>query len=162
MEILKETSNSTTSSPPSGGGGSCSPPLGAGLSTPLHHWSSPDRYGILKEFAKENRKNMTLAENYLWRQMMGNFKEAKFKRQFIIGDYIADFASIKLNLIIEVDGGYHSEPIQIEDDAVRTAWLNKMGWTVIRFTNEEVLYDIDNVLKAIQSQINNLIQKNPK
>lgn len=101
---------------------------------------------------------MTLAENYLWRQLMGNFKEAKFKRQYIIGDYIADFASIKLNLILEVDGGYHSEPIQIEDDAVRTEWLNKMGWKVIRFTNEEVLNNINKVLECIQSQINNLIQ----
>ncbi len=118
-----------------------------------YKWASPDRYELLKEFAKENRLHMTDAENFLWLHLMNHLKEAKFKRQFIIGDYIADFASIKHRLVIEVDGAYHSEPIQIENDEIRTSWLNKMGWKVVRFSNEEVFCDIQSVLHIIENNI---------
>ncbi|MCQ2197881.1 MAG: endonuclease domain-containing protein [Bacteroidaceae bacterium] len=119
------------------------------MNKPNFTYASPDRYQLLKEFANKNRKNQTPAENYFWRAL----KEAKFpisfKRQFIIGDYIADFANIDASIIVEIDGAYHCEPIQIENDAVRTAWLNRMGWHVIRFTNDEVLYDIKRVLNTL-------------
>ena len=118
-----------------------------------YKWASPDRYELLKEFAKENRLHMTDAENFLWLHLMIHLKETKFKRQFIIGDYIADFASIKHRLVIEVDGAYHSEPIQIENDKIRTSWLNKMGWKVVRFSNEEVFCDIQSVLHIIENNI---------
>ncbi len=120
-----------------------------------YKWAAVDRYSLLKDFARENRLHMTDAENYLWVHLMKKNTGEKFKRQYIIGDYIADFACISKHLIIEVDGGYHSEPLQIEDDVVRTAWLEKMGWKVIRFTNEEVLADINTVLNIIREHINN-------
>jgi len=118
-----------------------------------YKWAAPDRYGLLKEFAKQNKEHMTYAENFLWIHLLGSSLGVKFRRQFIIGDYIADFACLPKRFVIEVDGGYHSEPIQIEDDEMRTMWLNRMGWKVIRFSNDEVLHDITSVLNIIKDNI---------
>jgi len=73
---------------------------------------------------------------------VGNFS-------IFIGDFIVDFICLDKKLIIEVDGGYHSEPRQIEDDALRQQWLEKRVFRVIRFTNEELEFDSDNVCKRI-------------
>lgn len=112
--------------------------------------ASPDRYGLLKVFARENRKNATLAESVLWEHLREGVSGERFLGQHIIGDYIADFVSRHGGLIIEVDGGYHSEPRQQEDDELREEYLEKRGYHIIRFTNEEVLYNIDNVLETIE------------
>ena len=112
--------------------------------------ASPDRYGLLKVFARENRKNATLAESVLWEHLREGVSGERFLRQHIIGDYIADFVSRHGGLIIEVDGGYHPEPRQQEADELREEYLEKRGYHIIRFTNEEVLYDIDNVLETIE------------
>ena len=116
--------------------------------------SSPDRYEMLRAYARENRKNATLAEQYLWEHLRGGALGVDFLRQHIIGDYIADFASRHDGLIIEVDGGYHAERQQAESDAVRTEELEQKGYHVMRFTNEEVLNDIDNVLQQIENYFN--------
>lgn len=75
-------------------------------------------------------------------------------RQYIIGDYIADFVNLYMKLVIEVDGGYHMERTQQEDDAIRTQWLEEHGFRVIRFTNEEVLFDLDHTLDVILEHLN--------
>lgn len=116
--------------------------------------ASPDRYELLKAFARENRKNATLAENVLWEYLRNGELGEKFLRQHIIGDYIVDFVSRHDGLVIEVDGGYHSEPRQQEEDKLREEVLEQMGYHVIRFTNEEVLCDIENVLNQIENHIN--------
>ena len=116
--------------------------------------ASPDRYGLLKVFARENRKNATPAEDLLWGYLKGNSLGVKFLRQHIIGDYIVDFVSRHGGLVIEVDGGYHSEPRQQVDDERREEALEGMGYHVIRFTNEEVLYDIDKVIEQIEHYFN--------
>ena len=116
--------------------------------------ASPDRYGLLKAFARENRKNATLAEMVLWEYLRDGELGEKFLRQHVIGDYIVDFVSRHGGLVIEVDGGYHSEPRQQEDDKTREEYLEQMGYHVIRFTNEEVLYDIENVLNQIENYFN--------
>lgn len=113
--------------------------------------ASPDRYELLKAFARENRKNATLAENVLWEYLRNGELGEKFLRQHIIGDYIVDFVSRHDGLVIEVDGGYHSEPRQQEGDKLREEVLEQMGYHVIRFTNEEVLCDIENVLNQIEN-----------
>ena len=113
--------------------------------------ASPDRYELLRSFARENRKNMTLAECVLWEAIRNGNLGHKFLRQHIIGDYIVDFLCRDNGLIIEVDGGYHSERTQQDSDEVRAAWLESQGYSVIRFTNEEILQDIENVLKEIES-----------
>ena len=113
----------------------------------------PDRYPILKAYAKENRANPTLAEDILWQHLRCGQIGIKFLRQHIIGDYIADFASREQGLIIEVDGAYHTEPQQQIEDALREEALEQMGYHVLRFTNEEILYDIDNVITQIENQL---------
>jgi very-short-patch-repair endonuclease len=104
---------------------------------------------LLREYARKNRRNATLAEQYLWEHLRGNALGVDFLRQHIIGDYIVDFVSRHGGLVIEVDGGYHSEPQQQEDDEVREYNLQRMGYHVMRFANEEVLYDIDKVIRQI-------------
>ena len=112
--------------------------------------ASPDRYGLLKQFAKENRQNMTVAERYLWDHLRDYQHTYHFRRQHIIGDYIVDFVSLEYKLVIEVDGGYHAERQQMEDDARRTEDLNHMGFDVVRFTNEEVLFDTGKTLERLR------------
>ena len=113
--------------------------------------ASPDRYALLKDFAKENRRNMTLAESVLWDELRTLDVGTRFNRQHVIGDYIVDFVSQREGLVIEVDGGYHAERQQQEDDTIRQQALERMGCQVMRFTNEEVLYDTDNVISQIES-----------
>ena len=110
----------------------------------------PDRYGLLKEYARENRRNQTLAETILWDNIKDEALGVKFLRQHIIGDYIVDFLARSEGLIIEVDGAYHAERQQKENDALRTDILQRMGYSVMCFTNEQVLYDIDSVIQQIK------------
>ena len=114
--------------------------------------SSPDRYDILKGFARENRKEMTDAEQWLWEHLR-TIPEFRFRRQHPIGDYIVDFVCLRLNLIIEVDGAYHNEPQQQEEDAIRSEYLREQGFIILRFKNEEVLYDTETVIQTINKEI---------
>ena len=114
--------------------------------------SSPDRYDILKGFARENRKEMTDAEQWLWEHLR-TIPEFRFRHQHPIGDYIVDFVCLRLNLIIEVDGAYHNEPQQQEEDAIRSEYLREQGFIILRFKNEEVLYDTETVIQTINKEI---------
>ena len=113
--------------------------------------SSPDRYGLLKDFARENRKNATQAEQILWEHLRNNGIGQGFLRQHVIGDFIVDFVSRHDGLVIEVDGGYHAERQQQEDDKEREQALERMDYHVIRFTNEEVLFNLDKVIEQIRA-----------
>ena len=122
-----------------------------------YNTASPDRYLLLKDFAQTNKRFPTDAERLLWKHIRAKQLSFKFNRQHIIGDYIVDFVCVEKRLVIEVDGGYHSEYEQIEKDEFRTQRLRDLGFHVIRFKNEKVLEDIANVLKIIT---NNLINRN--
>ena len=115
-----------------------------------------DRYQLLKDFARENRKNPTLAETVLWQSLKSDTIGTKVLRQHIIGDYIVDFLIPYYNLVIEVDGGYHADRTQQEDDAVRSDFLNSNGFCVMRFTNEQVLYDTQETINRIKEIINKI------
>ena len=117
--------------------------------------ASVDRYKLLKEFAKENRRHMTDAEKVLWKVLRQSKCSFKFRRQHPIYDYIADFICLEKRLIIEVDGAYHCELQQQEDDQIRTDILSDMGYKVLRFTNDEVLSSPHTVLNMIKDEINN-------
>lgn len=114
-------------------------------------------YDVLKEFAKENRKHQTEAERSLWTELRRNQLGYTFKRQHIIGSYIADFVCLDYKLIVEVDGGYHSQPEQMFLDEMRTKWLEQVGYKVIRFKNEEIIGDIERVLNIIFFSIKKII-----
>lgn len=116
--------------------------------------SSPDRYLILKNFAQQNRRNPTMAECVLWENLRaGRLDGRKFYRQHIIADYIVDFLCHDDGLVIEVDGAYHLERDQIDSDEQRTQHLERLGYRVIRFTNEEVIDDIESVLETIRNEL---------
>ena len=115
--------------------------------------AASDRYGLLKDFARENRKNATLAEYVLWENIRNKSLGVEFRRQHIIADYIADFVCLDKMLIVEVDGGYHSEAAQQEEDESRTERMARFGFRIIRFTNEEVLNGIGNVLQKIRTSL---------
>ncbi|MBN1767747.1 MAG: DUF559 domain-containing protein [Prolixibacteraceae bacterium] len=144
----------TPPSPLKGGGGSCKTETPEHLTfvdehNSMHHGAMP----ILFELAKNNRLNPTDAEDFLWKQIAGSKLGVRFKRQHPIAYFIADFYCHKARLIIEVDGGYHNIPSQYEYDCNRDFELEELGLKVIRFTNEEVLFDIENVLKRIKEEI---------
>ena len=73
--------------------------------SPYPQLADPYYYGLLKQFAKENRNNMTEAENALWTFLKGGSLGVKFRRQYIIGMYIVDFLCLEKKLITEGDGG---------------------------------------------------------
>ena len=110
-------------------------------------------YDLLKEFASNNRKHPTEAESILWDYLKRSGVGAPFRRQHIIGNYIADFVCLPARLVIEIDGGYHQLPQQEANDEVRTKWLNEQGFNVIRFTNEEVIANIESVLQTIKEHL---------
>lgn len=118
--------------------------------------ADPILYGILKENAKAHRSNPTEAEACLWEKLQGKQLEGyKFRREHIIEDIIVDFVCLSKQLVVEVDGGYHDEPEVQKLDQLKTEILNKRGYRVIRFTNEEVLNDLqsvcDKILVSLQS-----------
>ena len=112
--------------------------------------ADPTRYIILKEQAAWNRNHPTEAESLLWNYLRCDGLGRPFKRQHIIGDYIVDFVCLSEKLIVEIDGGYHSLPEQVISDEQRTEWLEKRGFRIVRFTNNEVFYDIKDVLETIK------------
>ena len=104
--------------------------------------------------ARELRKNMTPAEKLLWQRLRNYQLDGfYFRRQHPIKYFIADFYCASADLIVEVDGGVHNAPDAQEWDINRTAELEKLGITVIRFTNEEVINDTENVIQKIRYQL---------
>ena len=92
---------------------------------------------------------------FLWEVLRGNQFGEKFRRQHIIDDIIVDFVCLSKNLVIEVDGGYHQNPEVLELDRIKTEILNELGYQVIRFTNEEVLGNINSVIQSIKDELKN-------
>jgi methionine--tRNA ligase/methionine--tRNA ligase beta chain len=116
--------------------------------------SDTTTYGLLKQFALENRATPTEAENILWQIVRGKKLDSfKFRRQHIIGTYIADFVCLSKKLIVEIDGLIHELPENKLSDAARTAELEKFGFEVIRFANNEVINNTDEVLNLILNKL---------
>ena len=115
------------------------------------HTADPMLYGELKRRAEEMRKNPTEAESVLWDALRGNGLGVKFRQQHIIEDFIVDFYCNEYKVTVEIDGGYHKEADQMKSDEERTARLNELGYTELRFANEEILCDLDRVLKTIKT-----------
>tara|TARA_R110002126_G_scaffold181187_2_gene329936 strand:- start:22627 stop:25704 length:3078 start_codon:yes stop_codon:yes gene_type:complete len=120
------------------------------------HWKTADplNYSLLLEHSKKMRNQPTEAESLLWNVLSNKkLKGYKFRRQHIIGNYIADFICLKTNLIVEVDGSIHQLPENKVSDKERTEWLQEEGYRVVRFTNNEVLSDLDKVLEEIKQEL---------
>ena len=105
--------------------------------------------------ARNLRKNSTIQERRLWNLLKNRqFHNLKFKRQQPIGDYIVDFICKEAKIIIEIDGGQHNEPENIEYDKTRTEYLNTLGYKVIRFWNNEIYENIEGVILRLKEEIN--------
>jgi very-short-patch-repair endonuclease len=120
--------------------------------SPKWNTADPSLYDLLKDKRKLLRDNMTDAETVLWEQIKSKKLGVKFRRQHIIANYIPDFVALSCNLIIEVDGEIHK--YQKEEDEQRTIELAEKGFKVIRFTNDEVLKNIELVLQKIKRELN--------
>ena len=119
--------------------------------------ADPSTYKLLKEFVSHHRKQSTEAENILWNFIRGDkLNGYSFRRQHIIGNFIADFICLAKKLIIEVDGLHHQLPDNKLNDEDRTLWLKRKGYSVIRFTNNEVLSDTENTLLKIEQKLDSL------
>ena len=97
--------------------------------------------------AKQLRTTLTEPEQRLWYHLRAGRLGTKFQRQVVFAPYIADFAARSERLIVEVDGDTHAE--RTTYDAVRTAALEAQGYRVLRFTNADVMTNLDEVLQAI-------------
>jgi 5-methyltetrahydrofolate--homocysteine methyltransferase len=130
-----------------------SPPERGKADTVDEHIFTTDskRWKILKDFARDHRKNPTPAEDKLWQAIRNRKLGDKFRRQHAIGNFIVDFVCIEKKLIIEVDGEIHD--LQKEYDQLRTQYLNELGFNEIRFKNELVLDDLSGVLKKIKERL---------
>jgi cyclase len=148
---LTNTDNTAYPKSPSGDLGVAKSPLGdLGVGVNMFYGAMP----ILFEFAKAMRNNPTQAESVLWQYLSNNQRKGfRFKRQHPIKYFIADFYCHSKKLIIEVDGGYHRVPEQYEYDRNRDYELDELGLKILHFTNEQVLFDIENTLKTIDDEL---------
>jgi len=107
----------------------------------------------LKEKAKDNRKNTNRPEAKLWYEILSNRKLLgyRFLRQKPVMDYIVDFFCSELKLGIEVDGESHDE--QIEYDESRTLNLNKIGIKLIRYSNADIMCNLEGVYLDLEKQV---------
>lgn len=117
-------------------------------------------YPPILQAAREMRQPQTPAEATLWRALRNRNLKYKFRRQHPIKRFIIDFYCAQAKLCIEIDGASHLEPGQQEYDAARTAYLEDLSYKVIRFTNDDVRYNIhavvDEIIRTIESTINPL------
>lgn len=112
----------------------------------------------LKGNARALRSNMTKAEACLWKYVLSKrrVRGHQFRRQKPIDRYIADFACLPLKLVIEVDGPIHNDKRVARNDDIRQKRLEELDFRVIRFTNEEVLTDIQGVYERIEETLKEL------
>jgi very-short-patch-repair endonuclease len=109
------------------------------------------RQGQKRDAARVLRRNTTGAERIMWHLLRDRRLDGvKFRRQFPVGPYVADFACIAQRLVVELDGGQHSES---PADAKRDAFLALNGWRVLRFWNNDVMENREGVLESIQQAL---------
>ncbi|MFI5130871.1 MAG: chorismate synthase [Chitinophagales bacterium] len=110
----------------------------------------PEQWKFLSEFAKQNRKSSTEAEDKLWQAVRNRkINGCKFRRQHPIAGFIPDFVCLEKKLIVEVDGDYHNADEQAQYDKVRTSWLKENNYRLVRFTNDQVLKNMPWVVEEI-------------
>ena len=103
---------------------------------------------IIRQRSKELRQPLTPAEHNLWHVLRNrNLGGYKFRRQHPIGRFIVDFYCAENRLVIEIDGDIHSQ--QLDYDLARTEWLQHQGYTVLRYQNQHVLQNLDEVTQNI-------------
>ncbi|MES2773581.1 MAG: methylmalonyl-CoA mutase family protein [Bacteroidota bacterium] len=121
--------------------------------------ADPMLYGKLKDYAKNHRWNPTMAEQILWDKLNNKKTGFKIRRQHIIDSFIADFVCLDKGLVIEIDGLYHQLPQMQISDEQRTVRLNELGFEVLRFSNDDVLSKIEEIVAEITKKLTSLPSK---
>ena len=111
-----------------------------------------ERNRKLKKNAQTLRKNMTKEEAHLWYQFLCRYSP-RFRRQYVIGNYIADFYCHQAKLVVELDGSQHCDPQEIEYDKIRTKYLQSQGLQVLRFSNLDVMQRFRSVCDVIDATV---------
>ena len=106
----------------------------------------------LTQRAQNLRKNMTKEEALLWYRFLCRYP-LRFRRQYVIGNYIADFYCHKAKLVVELDGSQHYTPDEQEYDRKRTRYLEEQGLFVLRFSNLDVLRRFHEVCEAVDMTV---------
>src|SRR5688500_18489540 len=112
--------------------------------------------------AKKLRSRETFAEKMLWSRLRNNQLGYQFRRQHPLSKYIVDFYCHSLKLIIEVDGSIHSDPIVVLEDRNKEESLVSYGLEVIRFTNDAIIKDVDNVVQLLRNKIISIEERTEK
>ena len=107
-----------------------------------------ERNPALKRNAQNLRKNQTKEEGLLWNLFLKRYP-LRFRRQYVIGNYIADFYCHGAKLVVELDGSQHYDPTEAQKDDVRTQYLESLGVCVLRFSNLDVLRRFEDVCAQI-------------
>jgi very-short-patch-repair endonuclease len=115
----------------------------------------------VRQFARELRQPQTPAEATLWRHLRNRNLSYKFRRQHPIDFFIIDFYCAQAKLLIEIDRASHNEKEQQEYDLARTEYLEALGYKVIRFTNDDVRYNIHTVVSHIIKEVEDRIKNTP-
>jgi len=103
----------------------------------------------IQSLARNMRNTPTEAERVLWYHLRDKFPDFRFRRQYQIGKYIVDFVSLKNKIVIECDGGQHTQ----EKDKTRDLFLQSKGYTVLRFWNREIFLELPTVLNVIHNTL---------
>ena len=112
--------------------------------------------------ARRLRKEMTAAETMLWRSLRNRGIAAKDRRQVPIGPYVADFACVAAQLIVELDGRPHDDPERRLHDQHRDVWLSERGWRVLRIPNDIVIGGGDIVVDRIKAALPRFPSSDPR
>ncbi len=108
---------------------------------------------VYTSIARKLRSEQSEVEKVLWYKLRNRqLENLKFRRQYSIGNYIVDFVSVENKLIIEIDGGQHNSEEMKKLDRQRTKYLEDQGYRVLRFWNNEILENIDEVLESIKEE----------
>ncbi|MFM2292556.1 MAG: hypothetical protein RIS29_2369 [Bacteroidota bacterium] len=121
---------------------------------PKYTTADPFVYSHIKDVRKDMMDNPTCAEQIIWEYLRNKKTGYKIRRQQVIDKYMVDFVCLSNGLVIEIDGGIHLQ--QKEQDALRTQELNKLGYRVIRFTNEEVYENAAKVAMKIKEVLDGM------
>ncbi|MFN2439219.1 MAG: endonuclease domain-containing protein [Chitinophagaceae bacterium] len=124
------------------------------MGTNMHYSASKTIF----RYAEELRKTMTGAEKIVWEKVCNKQLGVRIRRQHPIYKYIADYYCHELKLVIEIDGEIHLAKENREYDISRDITLNEFGIQIIRFTNEQVINDTDQIIKEIKKKIEEIKQ----
>jgi ATP-dependent DNA helicase RecQ len=122
-------------------------------SNPGFRTSDPRLWPVMKLAGQDMRSAPTPAEHVLWQRLRRRELGTRFRRQHTIGRFIVDFVCLTARVVIEVDGPIHDEPDARSRDAGRADYLEAAGFKTMRFTNAQVLEELDSVVAEIQRHV---------